>query len=176
MQKLLCLRSKPQCIVLLVSENASTSLFSKRLFSLHVQKNQSQKTVFTAEEAEELREDLDRHREMYVPKVPLNFDKGTGKLLVYQTDDLKDYRRIFRMALTLPTICIYCGVRAVQKRSWWRILLWSLPTLISSRILFNGINMMSIAVTRLELKEDGKTLVMHTMLGEEVSRKKIVKV
>jgi len=71
---------------------------------------------------------------------------------------------------------MYCGIRAIQKRSWWRIALWSVPTLFSSKILFNASNMMSINVLRMYLKEDGETLVLETMLWEGTPRKLVVKI
>ena len=59
---------------------------------------------------------------------------------------------MFRMALVIPSVVMYCGMRAVQKRSWWRVLLWSLPTFLCSRVIYNGLNMMSVAVISMHLQ------------------------
>lgn len=63
-----------------------------------------------------------------------------------------------------------------MKRSWWRILLWSVPSFFASRILLNGSNMMAVCCTRMELKEDGETIVLQTMLWEGLKRKVVVNV
>ena len=118
---------------------------------------------------------LHEHKELFIPQMPLKFDQ-MGKLLIYQTDELQHKRRFFRMALILPSIALYCGMRAIQKRSWWRILLWSIPSFISSRIMYNALNIMSICVLRMYLKEDGETLVIETMLWEGTPRKHVVKI
>lgn len=122
--------------------------------------NRKQKVIYSEKESEELQEDLEKNGDVYVPRVPLKFDEQTGKLLLYHSDELKSHRRTFKFAMLLPSFFIYCGVRAVQKRSWWRILLWSFPSFYATRILYNGLNMMSVAVTKMELKEDGETIVI----------------
>jgi len=56
------------------------------------------------------------------------------------------------------------------------MLIWSVPSFFASRILFNGCNMMAICVIKMELKEDGETIVMHTMMWEGLQRKFVVNV
>lgn len=83
---------------------------------------------------------------------------------------------MFKLAMIIPSVVLYCGVRAIQKRSWWRILLWTLPSFYSLRILVNAFNMMTISIVNMHLKEDGETLVMNTMLWEGTPRKLVVKI
>ena len=119
---------------------------------------------------EKMSDALESNREMYVPRVPLKFD-STGKLLIYQTDNLIGKRNFFRAALIPPSLLLYCGMRAIQKRSWWRILLWSIPSIVSTRIIWNALNMMTITLVKMELKDDGESLILHTMLWEGLHRK-----
>ena len=44
------------------------------------------------------------------------------------------------------------------------------------KILWNAVNMMSITVIKIELREDGESLVFHTMLWEGFSRKFVVNI
>ena len=55
-------------------------------------------------------------------------------------------------------------------------MLWSIPTFFSSKMLLNAYNMMSISVIKMELKDDGETLVLHTMLWEGLLRKSVIKI
>lgn len=120
--------------------------------------------------------ELEQHKEMYVPQVPLKFD-AHDKLLLYKTDDeLYSRRRLFKTAMLIPAFFLYCGVRAIQKRSWWRMLIWALPSLFSTKIIMNAVNMLSVSVTKIYLKSDGETLVLHTALWEGTPRKFVVKV
>ena len=48
--------------------------------------------------------------------------------------------------------------------------------MFSLRICSNGFKMMSVTVVKMELKDDGESLVIHTMLYEGFSRKFVVKI
>ena len=110
-----------------------------------------------------------------MPELPLKFDKN-DKLLIYHTDSLKRTRTLTKYALAIPSFVLYCGMRAIQKRSWWRILLWSMPSFFAVTGLRNGVNLLSLTVTRMHLKSDGETLVLDTALWEGTPRKKVVRI
>ena len=56
--------------------------------------------------------ELEQHKELYVPQMPLKFDK-TDKLLIYSTEHLSESRRMFRIALAGPMVVMYCAMRAI---------------------------------------------------------------
>ena len=94
---------------------------------------------------------MEEHKELYVPQLPLRFDKNE-KLLIYKADRFRRDRRSFRLAMIVPSIFFYCGMRAIQKRSWWRILLWTIPCLGSCRIMSNAYRMLGCAIISIHLK------------------------
>ena len=112
---------------------------------------------------------------MFIPTIPLRFD-ATGKLQVYHTDELYPKRRLFKLAMIPPAIVLYCGVRAIQKRSLWRMAIWSLPSLWCARVGFNAFTFLSITIVSMHLKDDGETIVFETALYEGLRRKHVVKI
>ena len=59
-----------------------------------------------------MHDELNLHKEMYVPKIPLKFDQ-TGKMLIYETQDKVSDRTNLKRIGVLPLFVIYCGIRAV---------------------------------------------------------------
>ena len=100
-------------------------------------------------------DELTELEECYMPKRPLVFDK-TGKCLIYKSEqDIKETTRLFGCASAFAMIPVYCLMRAIQRMSWWRIILWGIPSAFSSNMLRNSYTMTSRVVTHMYLKEDG---------------------
>ena len=59
-----------------------------------------------------MHDELNFHKEMYVPKIPLKFDQ-TGKMLIYETQDKAIDRRNLKRIAILPMMVLYCGIRAI---------------------------------------------------------------
>ena len=59
-----------------------------------------------------MHDELNLHKEMYIPKIPLKFDQ-TGKMLLYDTSDRAKDRRVLKMVATIPMFIVYCGMRAI---------------------------------------------------------------
>ena len=64
------------------------------------------------EKSEKHLAELEEHKELYVPNTPLEFD-DTGKVLIYDSNDLYEDRKLFRKAMILPFVVFYCGMRAI---------------------------------------------------------------
>ena len=103
-------------------------------------------------EAEETEPDLEDeakvpdHEEFYVPKRPITFDK-TGKFLIYESKDDKSMKWQYGLTLTFSLIPQYCLVRAIMRMSWWRILLWSVPSALILNLQRNSLYMVSRIIT-----------------------------
>ena len=73
---------------------------------------------------------------MYEPKSPLKFDH-TGKMLIYdcreKVSGMKNLQFIAGSASCIP---LYCLARAIQKRSLWRIALWTIPAMLGGRMIW----------------------------------------
>ena len=74
-----------------------------------------QEVLFNLEEEKEIEKmenELYENKEMFLPLSPLKFDP-MGKLLIYHSDKFASKRRFFKGCLVLPSIVLYCGIRAI---------------------------------------------------------------
>ena len=111
-----------------------------------------------------------------MPKRPITFDK-TGKFLLYDSiSDRTTMKRQYGSAILISFIPQYCLIRAFMRMSWWRILLWSIPSVFFMNTQRNVFMMTSRKITRLYLKEDGETVVIETILSGTMRRKHVVKI
>ena len=128
------------------------------------------------EEVEVDEEEFSELEEFYVPRSPIVFDEN-GKYKIYSsTEDLDKTRKLFGGASLLAMIPIYCLGRAFQRWSWWRILLWSIPSAFSFNMLRNSYIMTSRVVTNMYLKEDGETVMIETIVSRATFRKFVIKI
>ena len=102
--------------------------------------------------------------EFYVPTYPITFDK-TGKYLIYTSpEDTGETTQLMGTSAFVASIPLYCMMRAIQRMSWWRIALWSVPSMYSIRLMRNTHVLTSRIVTSIYLKEDGETVVIETIM------------
>ena len=128
------------------------------------------------EEVEVDEEDFTELEEFYVPRSPIVFDEN-GKYKIYSSqEDLDKTRKLFGGASLLAMIPISCLGRAFQRWSWWRILLWSIPSAFSFNMLRNTYVMTSRVVTNMYLKEDGETVMLETIVSRATFRKFVIKI
>ena len=87
--------------------------------------------MYQDEVAEE--EEPDR-QELYVPKRPIKFDK-TGKVLLYEYGkSMQSAKKYYFAGAAISCIPQYLFMRACMRLSLWRMILWGIPSLITSQM------------------------------------------
>ena len=78
-------------------------------------------------------EEPDR-KELYVPKQPIKFDK-TGKILLYEYGkSMQSAKKYYFAGAAISCIPQYLFIRACMRLSLWRMILWGIPSLITSQM------------------------------------------
>lgn len=78
--------------------------------------------------------------------------------------------------MVIPAIVFYSFGRAVQRVSWWRIILWTLPMLVNIRLVSNMNNITSNIITKMYLKDCGEKVVIQSMRDQSFNYRRVVNI
>ena len=117
-------------------------------------------------EEEVVMEDEPDRQELYVPKWPIKFDKS-GKILLYEYGkSMQSAKKYYFTGAALSCIPQYLFMRACMRLSWWRMILWGIPSLITFQMQRNVYKLSSRTVSRMYLMKDGETVIIETILRD----------
>ena len=89
-------------------------------------------------------------------------------MLLYEcVEDGNASRLTFGVISAACLVPIYFFARAIQRRSLWRICVWSVPAAYSFKLGMNSVVLSGRIISHMYLKENGNEVVIYTTIGRK---------